>query len=351
MHFNDKATQRQFDQDGYCKLQLLSPDAITDLTAFAKDFIMAEEVKNTDYGMYVSLEEEASRKQKITDYVRSVVAPALSEHVSNYKIHLGGYLIKAADDQKYTFPHQDWIFVAHGTSAVSATVWISLLDIGPENGTLGFLKGSHKFLDFPIGSPSPAVPTPAMGKEPIIFEHLTFETVKAGEALIFNNKTIHAALPNSGSFPRLAVGIGITPADAPLHHYFLNPENEKELLQLRVNESFYMTYNNDDLYQLYQVSKLPNGVEVTGRVPVNRESYPSEEKLLASIATHGNVKNNYSLNLGKHFGQPIEQATDDSVTETAPEESEWIDNRTFFETYTPINIYREAKMRIGKWLR
>ncbi|MFZ9047137.1 MAG: phytanoyl-CoA dioxygenase family protein, partial [Cyclobacteriaceae bacterium] len=226
MKFIDQELNARFETDGYCMFPLLNEAQIKSLRAFAEAEILTKEIHNTDYGMYVSLEESLELKTRAKEYVQQTVVPSLSQHIEDYQIHLGGYLIKAPDHSKYTFPHQDWTFVDDDSEDVSATVWISLYDLEEKNGTLGFLKGSHQFLDFPVGSPSPAVPTPLMGKEGEVFPYLKFEPVKAGDALVFNNKTIHAAQPNRGDFFRVAVGVGITPANSTLYHYYLIPEND-----------------------------------------------------------------------------------------------------------------------------
>jgi ectoine hydroxylase-related dioxygenase (phytanoyl-CoA dioxygenase family) len=346
MHFKNEKIQSDFETDGYCKIPLLSQEDVAKCLKFAEEHILDQPIDNTDYGMYVSLDEEKGKKYKITEFVKSVVAPKLHDHIVDFQIHLGGYLIKAPDKTTYTFPHQDWTFVDNETDAVSATIWISLYDIGPENGTLGFLKGSHKKLNHTIGSPSPAVMTPAQGMETEIFRKLTFESVKAGEALVFNNKTIHAALPNSSDIYRTAIGIGITPKNSSLYHYFLDPSDPSKFLKIKVNEDFYMTYNNGDLYKLYTEGKVPELGEIVGKVDNGVRSFPTKadmEHFLSSFEDSG-----YSLDLGKHFGN---QTTDQNDTQSGIEvedvENALEDSRTFFQTYTPKNIYREALYRMG----
>ncbi len=345
MKFINEAINKDFTENGYCKLPLLNEVDINQLREFAEEHLLTHEITNTDYGMYVSLEEDAELKNRAKEFVRDIVAPKLSNHLDDYQIHLGGYLIKAPDHSKYTFPHQDWVFADNETEDVSATCWISLFDLEEENGTLGFLKGSSTFLNYTVGSPSPVVPTPTMGKEGDIFPYLKFEPVKAGEALIFNNKTIHAAQANSGSFYRVAIGIGITPKNTALFHYFLNPENPEEFLKLRVQEEFFMTYNNDDLYELFLNKQIPELCEVVGKVPVNKHSYPAVDEILENAITFGNVKTDNSLDFNKHFQKPNEPEPD--ITEEKIIEETSVDTRTFFQKYTPINIYREAKYRLG----
>jgi hypothetical protein len=343
MRFIDQDIEDHFARNGYCKVQILNGELVEELRHFADKHILSEIIANSDYGMYVSLEEQEEKKALITAFVREKVAPQLDAHLTDFKIHLGGYLIKAPDQVKYTFPHQDWTFVDHETDHTSATVWISLYDIDQSNGTLGFLKGSHRFLNHIIGSPSPAVPTPSMNKELLIFSHLTFENVSAGEALIFNNKTIHAAMPNKSDLHRVAVGIGITPKSAGLYHYYLNPDNPKEFLKLEVEESFFLRYNNDDLMELYRAGLLPELCKVVGSSPVSQHLYPDQSTVEQDILQYGNLPNGHIMDLQNHFGQnePAEEPSQEPETE-----EQYVDTRTFFQMYTPLNIYREARYRL-----
>src|SRR5262249_41100389 len=131
-------------------------------------------------------------------------------------------------------------------------------DVSVDGGTLGFVKGSPKFFDSVIGSPSPAITTLTRGHEPLLFEYLTYESLKAGDALAFNNRTIHAAMPNTTNEQRIALGIGMTPAEATLYHYYLKPGTTNRLLKLRVEDEFFIRYSNQALFELYQQGKKPD---------------------------------------------------------------------------------------------
>ncbi|MFZ9047138.1 MAG: phytanoyl-CoA dioxygenase family protein [Cyclobacteriaceae bacterium] len=341
MKFLSEETNQQFYNDGFCRINLLGHEEIRDLMAFAEETIHISELQNTSYGMYVSMEEVHDRRRKIKEYIQELVTPKITDHLINYKVHLAGFLIKVHDGTTYTYPHQDWTFVDNESDHVSATIWIALSDFDEQNGTLGFVKGSHKFLDFTIGSPSPIVKTPAMGKHQAILDFMKYEPVTAGEALVFDNKTIHGALPNNGDFPRIAVGIGVIPEDAQLHHYYLNPKNANELLKMRITDDFFLTYSNHDLMKCYERGELPGFSEVIGKIENYFKGYPSEEEIVENCHRFGNVKREaQALYQSLNEGNTSQDLVDEGI----------VDGRTFREKYTLVNIFNETRIRLQNML-
>lgn len=349
MIFTDKEVNDQFYKDGYCKISLLDEEEVALLKEFAYQNLDLAELKNPDFGIYISVAESLDKRHKIRDYIQEIAVPKLDKHLVNHRINDGSFLIKVPDGTTYTMPHQDWTFVDDKTDDASANVWISLHDLDENQGTLGFIKGSHRFLNFPIGTPKPHVQTPIMGKEKAIFEHLTFVPVKAGDALIFNNKLIHAALPNSGDFIRIAAGIGITPKTSDLFHYFLNPQNQSELLKLKASEEFFINYNSQELLECFDRGQIPNYTSIVDTIPDYTKEYPNEEEIIRSCLNFGNMKNGYQLDLQKHFSK---NQTPRSAPITKKFDSlESSEKRTFYEKYSLPNIYKEISGRLYKILK
>ena len=143
------------------------------------------------------------------------------------------------------------------------TVWIALVDTDESNGALGFVRGSHLFFDKPVGSPSPEFRTCTQGHEAILYEYLDFVPLAAGEALVFDNRTIHGATPNVTDAPRLAVGIGMTPREAQLYHFFLVPgdpaASPRTIAKLRVDEGFFERHTLASLKESYLNHRMPEG--------------------------------------------------------------------------------------------
>jgi ectoine hydroxylase-related dioxygenase (phytanoyl-CoA dioxygenase family) len=258
--FRQAEIQNSFAQKGYVKLPLLDVDEVRRLREIFAEMI-GEEVENTDYGMYISLEEEdPALKALIIEKVSAVILPKLRGQFIDCKPHLGSFLVKAPGANSYTYPHRDWTFV-DSPPYCSITVWIALVDTDERNGALGFINGSQRLFDEAVGSPSPYFRTFTQGHEDVFYEYLEFVPLKAGEAVAFDNRAIHGAPPNLGDANRAAVAIGMTPEEAPLYHYFLLPEDcppgRRRVAKFRVDQQFFHRYSVASLKKLFEKGEAP----------------------------------------------------------------------------------------------
>ncbi len=294
--FNDPTQQEKFEQEGFATLPaLLNETEITELKAIYLQYTKGE-VENSIYGMYVSIDEADERKKlEMMKSIQQFLKPKLSKYLHDIKCHLGAFLVKVPNPNSYTYPHQDWLFVDNNAPELfSATIWVSLEDIDIQTGSLGFIKGSHNFLNNIVGSPSPEITTATMGHEALLLSYLTFPPVKKGDALIFNNKTVHAAFPNTTQKQRIAVGIGVTPEPATLYHYHLNAKNTKKIFKLTVEEAFFYTYGNDSLRKCFYKKELPLHTQLVDELDYNPVLFTKEE-IENKIIENGNTKNNLPI--------------------------------------------------------
>jgi hypothetical protein len=296
----DPVLQQRFETLGYCQIPLLGNDEIKEL----REYYLSRtggKVVNSPYGMWISIHdaETAALKRESMNLIHNVTMPRLKEFFVDCKPHLGSYLVKVPNPRSFTFPHQDWTFVDNEklNDLFSLTVWITLADVDIDGGALGFIKGSPQFFpDAVLGSPSPAITTLTRGHEPMLFEYLSYQPIKAGDALAFNNKTIHAAMPNTTGQQRISLGIGLTPAEATLYHYFLKPGTTDRLLKLRVEEDFFLNYSNQALFQLHQEGKVPGYCKVEGELDYSFKPLTAAE-MAQLCEKHGSVRNGRPVNL------------------------------------------------------
>ena len=97
--------------------------------------------------------------------------------------------------------------------------------------------------------------------------------VKAGEALFFNNKTIHASPPNTTNKARVGIGLGITQKAAEIRHYYLKPGTKDKLLKYKTDTGFYTKYDNPGLAKMYEAGRLIEGYEMVSEVPYKMMSF------------------------------------------------------------------------------
>jgi hypothetical protein len=260
--FKNPQRQAEFDEQGCTVLSFLDAPQIQRLSEFYgtlnNDHIPA-------YGFHYSLDNMDGRfVERVADAVRENVAASVDEHFDRCKVIVASFVVKEPNPKSLVPPHQDWTFVDE-TEFDSVSVWAPLVDVQMENGALGVIRGSHKFFSHIRPSPAPQFRPPFGDHMFSIFPYLGIIPLKAGEAVVFNNKTIHASPPNASPTPRVAVGFVITQAEADLYHHYLLPGHATPRIETyAVDETFFYAYNNTKLRALHEQGTKPEGFKSVG---------------------------------------------------------------------------------------
>jgi ectoine hydroxylase-related dioxygenase (phytanoyl-CoA dioxygenase family) len=354
--FKDKVNQDFFEKEGYLILPTLDKQEIESLTLYYESLHLNDE---KGFGFHVSMDQsDKGLCAEIQTNIWKTVLPKLDEYVENYKPFVASYVIKESNPKGMVPAHQDWTFVDKENEGFgSITCWTALVDMTLDNGCMGVIKGSNKLMQNFRPSPSPQTPVPLSDHMFSIFPYLKTLEMKAGETLFFDNRTFHASPPNTTNEIRLAVGVGITQKDAELVHYFLKPDgNKNTILKYKVDENFFLKYDNARLSKMYDNGEVITDYEVVEEIPYFYNQYTSDD-LTTLIKQAGNEYNvpmceklavlfNYDITGVKKEESILEEKIEEkNIVEDSIQE-EWIDNRTFFEKYTPMNILREIKFRI-----
>ncbi len=350
--FKDESKQAFFEKEGYAVFPLLNETEVADLKSYYEALHIKDE---NGFGFHVSMDQKDKDMCRETrEKVWSVALPKLDEHLKDYKPFVASYVIKEPNPKGVVPAHQDWSFVDKEEEGYcSVTCWVALVDMNLENGQMGVIKGSHHLMQNHRPSPSPQAPVPLSEHMFSIFPYLTTLDMKAGEVLMFDNRTIHASPPNTGNFARVAVGIGVTQKDAQLIHYYLKPDGtHSTIIKYAVDPDFFLKYENASLAKLYDAGGVIEGYEKLGEIPYTFTKHTSAE-LVELIKADGNSFNvpmceklsvlyGYDMTGTKQPEPPkVEVKIEESFTETVVEEK-----KSFFEIYTPYNILREVVYRI-----
>lgn len=355
--FKDKDLQSQFEEDGFIKIPLLNEDEIIDLKKFYLE-LKHEHVGN--YGFHVTLDStDQSYITTIFSKLFSTLKPKLNPILQNYKAFTASYVIKEVGLQNIVPPHQDWSFVDE-SKFCSATVWIPLMDVNKNNGALSVIKGSHRLFNTPRNSPSPQSKSILSDHLFTLFPYVQVVEMKAGEALVFDNRLIHASPPNISDQTRIGVGIGITQRDAQLLHYYEVP-NSNVINVYKVEEPFFEQYNNAKLSALYTKGEVPQELQLIKTIEKSLPKFTRDE-IITLITSKTDAKlnidlmhdlaglYNYNLNGTKKVIQTETNAVEDKeapLKETSTH-TEWKDDRSFFKKYTLTNIVNEIRYRIKR---
>jgi len=290
--FKDPAHQEAFDKNGWLVLPLLEESEVAHLKAFY------EALPATDlpeYGFHVSMDKASlDYKEKVMAELKAVIGPRLEQFFTNYQVFTAAYVVKEHNPKGVVPPHQDWSFVDEKQFA-SMTVWTALVDTHMDNGCMGVINGSHKYWDYLRASPSPQCKTPISDHMFTLFPYLQLKPMKAGEALIFDNRTIHASPPNTTQIPRLAAGIGVTQAGAELYHHYLLPgKDQQEVERYKVTMDWFKHYNNGRLSDMFNNGERPTDTESLGVLPRELPNFSAEE-ILNMIKAHPDNQMNVPL--------------------------------------------------------
>jgi len=349
--FKNQEHQTFFEEEGYLVLPLLDENEVKDLYDYYQSLNLIDE---NGFGFHVSMDNlDKELCIQIREKIWRVILPKLDHYLENYKAFVASYVIKETNPKGVVPAHQDWSFVDEEDKGYcSITCWTALVDTFLDNGCMGVIKGSHKFMQNHRPSPSPQTPVPLSEHMFSIFPYLTTLEMKAGEVLLFDNRTFHASPPNTMDGVRLAAGVGITQKDAKFVHYNLKSDGSKSVLQkYAIDEDFFLKYDNTKLSKMYENGETIQNYELLEELPYVYDDYTSEE-LVQIIKDRGNEFNvpmceklsvlfGYDMNGEKKKEEAQKQ---DENNEEVQEE--WVDNRSFLQTYTPMNILREIKNKI-----
>ena len=358
--FKSEAQQEFFEREGYATFPLLNEEEVATLKNFYESLPIKDE---KGFGFHVSMDNSDKEMcRAIREKIWGIAVPRLAEHLKDFKPFVASYVVKEINPKGVVPAHQDWSFVDKEEEGYSSiTCWIALVDTDIDNGGMGVIRGSHKLMQNHRPSPSPQCPVPLAEHMFSIFPYLKTINVKAGEVLMFDNRTFHASPPNTSNGVRLAAGVGVTQAGANLVHYYMKPDGKlNTMLRYNVNEDFFLKYENATLSKMYDAGKVIEGYGEPIEVPYEFTKYTTDE-MIEVVKAAGNEYNiPMTEKLAKLFGYNGSSNTEEKTVQEEPPvvhtpqeqvhepttTNEWVDNRTFFEKYTPLNIAREIKKRL-----
>jgi ectoine hydroxylase-related dioxygenase (phytanoyl-CoA dioxygenase family) len=215
-HLKVTGYQTQLNNEGYSVIPHFLQLGQTDLLkTFFYETLPQSEVNLPFFTTHWSNKKEY--RQLVNDRVQGLLSANLSQHFTDFKCVFGYYLFKKPDSSSNVYMHQDWSL----TDEIEYTayiLWIPLVDTDDKNGCFKVVPGSHLRFNNPRGTNiEPVHP----GVTDADFKSIP---IKAGDAIVFDIRLLHASAPNLSGTDRLATGLVILPEQAPVIHYYLNKE-------------------------------------------------------------------------------------------------------------------------------
>lgn len=227
INFSNIENQHQFERDGYTIIDLLEAEEVDALRAFyfenkANHLVVNDKMHSTSDTQNTSLILSVDKK------IKKIIVPKLERALTEFDLLIGGFLVKEPGQGSATGFHQDPTLV-DSLEHVSANVWIALQDTNHANGNLSVVKGSHRLGDMMVVTP--IFPTIFRDFEKELKYFTTELPIKAGQAIILNNKLIHGASVNQTKEERLAIVLAIKSKSANWSFHYLDPEHKNSKIE------------------------------------------------------------------------------------------------------------------------
>lgn len=199
-------------RDGYVKIPFLTPQEVKELT----DVFYAHH-KQLPEGMYASSHApDFDLRKRMNAAIKQVCERAISDTFNNATPLGATFMVKSNGDKGSLHPHQDWSIVDESRYR-SYNIWLPLVDVSAQNGTLLILPQSHNWL---VNTRGLNIPSSYCEVETEVWKYLQPVEMKAGEAFVYDHRLLHASGINHTPVPRLVVVYGIIPSGADMRYYY-----------------------------------------------------------------------------------------------------------------------------------
>lgn len=280
---------------------------------------------------------DAGHKERVHMLISPLAQEIGARYLNAYVPVIGNFVVKQPSPHSAVPAHQDWN-MCDETLYPAVNIWIALDDVDADNGAIYILRQGHR-LPFSIRGNF----VPAAFDSALLGNHETLTPIflKAGQALIYDLRCVHASPANRTDRVRFAAGCACIPAEAEPIHYFYDAET-KCLNKYRADASFYFRY-------AYGVNRIPEGtplLESTGFTPI---VFP--EKIQLDILKRQGGPMNTIFKDPQHQeqyerdGYVVVDFLDEDETRTLlaqyEKETAWFREGFMSSVYAPVDGYKE----------
>jgi hypothetical protein len=169
--------------------------------------------------------------------VGNIFETRLQPILERYRYCCGNFVVKEPSPQSVVPLHQDWTII-DPRSARSINVICPLIETHETNGQLCVVPGSHHEPSRISFGPQDRLQIEQL--LPMIQErYLRRLFQKAGEALLYDGRLLHASGPNQTDRVRVCFSAGLIPEEASLRHYFKDPASPDTLDVYDIDDDFF----------------------------------------------------------------------------------------------------------------
>lgn len=263
--FADPGLERKFAREGWVVLPLLDPRFAAGLADSAQ---LPEDLRRGGFtASLMSADLEARRR--IDAAIRAAIEEPLRGILPFHRVAFCNFAVKPPGGMGVVPLHQDCTFVDENRWD-SVGLWLPLRDVGPGDGCLHVVGGSHRFGGSPRAMGEPFRWPDALAD--IRAGLLRPVPMRAGEAMLFHPRLFHASEQNESDAVRIAAAAVTVPRESRLWYVHLPRQGgDAEIFEVE-----------DDYYLELRIGERPAGRQSSGTVA--RSVEPIDLDQLRSVA-------------------------------------------------------------------
>ena len=230
----DPTCDRQLRDEGYAVFPLLSDDEVAEIRSAYRTLVEDPDAPGIMEFDYMAEDRSAMRQ------VAELLAPVWARHVpgvfTDHEPVFSTFVAKHPGPISGMFLHDDRTYLDERRQR-AFTMWVPLVDTSPEldNGTLWIVPGSHRLFNAFSGTGTPDWIRPY---EDYLERYLVPLRMRAGEALVYDTKTVHGSTPNRTSETREAIATAVAPRGADLIHVVAAEGTRRQVY--RIDREFFL---------------------------------------------------------------------------------------------------------------
>lgn len=210
--FRDDEVQTSFEENGYVILPFYTPEEIKEL-----EEIYYRLHPEDEKGFFPStFSKDKNYRYEADTEIKRIGSRSIEKNCQDIQVVCGSFIVKSPDPNSGMCVHQDMSLVDE-SKYTGINIWVPLVDLTIQNGALFILPGSHRLFPTYRGSSIPEFFSPVMDE---IIDFLKPVTIKAGEAVFFDQSIIHFSPPNFSDKVRIVTNTYFTHKETEFRTYY-----------------------------------------------------------------------------------------------------------------------------------
>lgn len=272
--FLDERMQRDLQEQGYTITRLLNREeaaaVLEEIKALSPSDAFAPDGKGQYPATYhcTFLDPDRTYKRAVDTLNRRVFEERTCALLDDYRMLTSNLYVKAPGAGQFEV-HQNWP-VTDDIRDTTVTLWCPFTDVGPHNGTISVVPGSHKLV--------PDIFTVAASKYfsdfyvELLERWLEPISLEAGECLVFDDSLLHWSDSNESDDYRWSAQLVFYPAEKTPLVYFYDAEHSPPRYEMyEVTPTFFIEH------QMADMARRPDDLALHGLLERQNASLSGEQ--------------------------------------------------------------------------